>query len=59
MRVLPILMPLLLILAVPLSSLAEGKQLPRISVTDLEGKKHQVSEFLGEGPVLLNFWATW
>ncbi len=59
MRVLRLLMPLLLILALPLSSLAEGKQLPRISVTDLEGKKHQVSEFLGEGPVLLNFWATW
>ncbi len=59
MRVLRILMPLLLILALPLSSLAEGKQLPRISITDLEGKKHHVSEFLGKGPVLLNFWATW
>ncbi len=59
MRITRILIPMLLVLLLPLMALAEGKKLPRISVTDLEGKKHDVSEFLGEGPVLLNFWATW
>ncbi len=59
MRITRILIPMLLVLLLPLLASAEGKKLPRISVTDLEGKKHDVSEFLGEGPVLLNFWATW
>ena len=50
---------LALILMLPVLALAGPKKLPRIQVTDLDGKKHDFQEFLIEGPVLLNFWATW
>jgi len=59
MRATKILIPLLFVLGLPLLASAEARKIPRLSVTDLEGKTHELSEFLGEGPVLLNFWATW
>jgi len=59
MRSAKILGILLILLIGSGAALAEGKKLPRLTITDLDGKKHKVEEFLGEGPVLLNFWATW
>jgi cytochrome c biogenesis protein CcmG, thiol:disulfide interchange protein DsbE len=59
MRATRILSLILIALILPALALAEGKKIPRLSITDLEGKKHDVKEFLGEGPVLLNFWATY
>jgi len=35
-----------------------GKQAPNFALVDLEGEKHQLSDYKGEG-VLVNFWATW
>lgn len=35
-----------------------GKKAPDFVLTDLNGEKHQLSKYEGEG-VLLNFWATW
>lgn len=35
-----------------------GKKAPDFVLTDLDGEKHQLSDYEGEG-VLLNFWATW
>ncbi|MCM3599729.1 thiol-disulfide oxidoreductase ResA [Robertmurraya korlensis] len=35
-----------------------GKKAPDFVLTDLNGEKHQLSDYEGEG-VLLNFWATW
>lgn len=35
-----------------------GDSAPNFVLTDLEGKKHQLSDYKGQG-VLLNFWGTW
>lgn len=35
-----------------------GDQAPDFVLTDLEGNKHQLSEYRGKG-VFLNFWGTW
>ena len=36
----------------------KGKPAPDFALVDLDGTKHQLSEYKGQG-VLLNFWATW
>jgi cytochrome c biogenesis protein CcmG, thiol:disulfide interchange protein DsbE len=35
------------------------KKAPNAKLEDLEGKKVQLKSYLGKGPVLLSFWATW
>ncbi|CAM3964729.1 thiol-disulfide oxidoreductase ResA [Lederbergia lenta] len=35
-----------------------GDDAPDFVLTDMEGKKHQLSEYKGQG-VFLNFWGTW
>jgi len=35
-----------------------GDSAPNFVLTDLDGKKHQLSDYKGQG-VLLNFWGTW
>ena len=35
-----------------------GKEAPDFTVTDINGKKHTLSEYRGKN-VILNFWATW
>jgi peroxiredoxin len=37
---------------------AVGKKAPDFVLTDLEGKKHRLSDYEGQG-VFLNFWGTW
>src|SRR5437868_4008935 len=36
-----------------------GTQAPAAAVRTLDGKPADLSEFVGKGPVLLEFWATW
>ncbi len=36
----------------------EGKA-PNFELEDLDGEFRELSEFLGEGPILICFWATW
>jgi peroxiredoxin len=36
----------------------KGKPAPDFALIDLEGKKHKLSDYKGQG-VFLNFWATW
>jgi thiol-disulfide isomerase/thioredoxin len=37
-----------------------GEQtLPPLTLTDLDGGRHKSEELIGDGAVLLNFWATW
>lgn len=38
---------------------AAEKQLPSFTLTDLDGKPAPAESLIGDGPVLLNFWATW
>lgn len=38
--------------------LAVGDQAPDFVLTDLNGQRHRLSEYKGQG-VFLNFWATW
>ncbi|MDR6998595.1 thiol-disulfide oxidoreductase ResA [Neobacillus niacini] len=37
---------------------AIGKQAPDFVLTDMQGKKHRLSDYKGQG-VFLNFWGTW
>lgn len=32
---------------------------PNFELEDLEGEFYELNDFLGEGPVLISFWATW
>ena len=36
-----------------------GAQAPVVAVQDLDGKSVDLSRYIGKGPVLLEFWATW
>lgn len=36
----------------------EGKA-PNFELEDLDGEFQELNDFLGEGPVLISFWATW
>ena len=36
-----------------------GTQAPPAAVTTLDGKPANLSDFVGKGPVLMEFWATW
>lgn len=38
--------------------LSIGDEAPDFTLVDLNGKEHQLSEYIGQG-VLLNFWGTW
>ncbi len=50
---------LCLILLIAATALAAPKKLPSFKLTDLDGKQLKSSELLGQGPLLINFWATW
>ncbi|HZG73167.1 MAG TPA: thiol-disulfide oxidoreductase ResA, partial [Chondromyces sp.] len=39
-------------------NLKKGDQAPDFVVTDLQGERHQLSDYKGKG-VFLNFWGTW
>ncbi|MBN2170298.1 MAG: TlpA family protein disulfide reductase [Candidatus Krumholzibacteriota bacterium] len=58
-RSLPLLAAALLLVAG--GAAAAPKKLPPVSVTDLAGERIKVNDLLagGEGPMLINFWATW
>ncbi|GIN59432.1 thiol-disulfide oxidoreductase ResA [Lederbergia ruris] len=40
------------------AKIAIGDKAPDFVLTDMEGNKHQLSEYKGKG-VFINFWATW
>ena len=50
------ILTLILMTAVNLS--AEEK-MPDFSIQDIEGNVVKLSDFLGKGPVIIDFWATW
>lgn len=37
----------------------KGKKAPNFVLTDIDGNSFELQKNLGEGPVLLSFWATW
>ena len=37
----------------------KGKTAPNFTLTDIDGKQFELNKIIGEGPVLLSFWATW
>lgn len=41
-----------------IEKVAVGKKAPDFVLTDLNGVRHQLSDYKGQG-VILNFWATW
>ncbi len=38
---------------------AVQKKAPNFELTTIEDEEVELADFLGEGPVLINFWATW
>ena len=41
------------------SGIAVGSQAPAAVVESLDGQHVDLAQYLGKGPVLLQFWATW
>lgn len=41
-----------------LTSLSKPQQAPGFTLLDMDGVKHQLSDYKGQ-PVIINFWATW
>lgn len=39
--------------------LAQGQTAPDFILPDLEGENYHLSEQIGDGPIFVNFWATW
>lgn len=52
------LLPALFALLISANAFAEGK-CPDFNLKDLDGKKFKLSEQLKQGPILVDFWATW
>jgi cytochrome c biogenesis protein CcmG, thiol:disulfide interchange protein DsbE len=50
---------LLFILLVTVTMAQNQKKIPNSKLEDLNGKKVQLKSYLGKGPVLIGFWATW
>jgi len=38
---------------------ADNKKIPNIEIKLIDGKKIKIAKLLEDGPVLINFWATW
>ncbi len=50
----------MLIFAVVLSAQTKNlSKAPDFELDDINGNTYELSDFLGEGPVLISFWATW
>ncbi|NIW80680.1 MAG: redoxin domain-containing protein [Calditrichae bacterium] len=52
-------MAFLLMLCFSLSLFSQSETAPDFVLPDLDGENYKLSENLGNGPVLINFWATW
>ncbi|OGU57862.1 MAG: alkyl hydroperoxide reductase [Ignavibacteria bacterium GWF2_33_9] len=51
---------LLLVINIQNTYTINAKELPKVTVTDLLGKKINANEFNNDGkPILIDFWATW
>lgn len=49
--------PVLLVAALAIGTTA--KNMPKFSLSDLNGKMVSSQSLLGKGPIVVNFWATW
>lgn len=49
---------ILLLVALPVASIAQSSKAPALALKDLRGRTMRVSDYKGK-VVLLNFWATW
>jgi thiol-disulfide isomerase/thioredoxin len=55
-----ILLSALALFSLTVFSQTENRQMPSVTVTDMEGGKVNTSEFNNDGkPMIVNFWATW
>jgi len=50
---------LILLLSFTTFILADSKKIPSIEIKLIDGKKIKIDKILEDGPVLINFWATW
>jgi peroxiredoxin len=50
---------LLLVLILHAIAFAQTKAAPDFVLPDIDGANYKLSEHFGEGPILINFWATW
>ncbi|MDB4533985.1 TlpA family protein disulfide reductase [Vicingaceae bacterium] len=55
-----ILLSALALFSLTVFSQTENRQMPSVTVTDMEGGKVNTSDFNNDGkPMIVNFWATW
>ena len=54
-----VLLSVILLAGTALAQFNTGQQAPDFTLPDLAGKNVTLSDVLGNGPVYLNFWATW
>jgi peroxiredoxin len=52
-------MLLAIFLCFTFAGFSQDKMAPDFNLPDMNGKNYQLSENLGKGPILINFWATW
>ncbi len=46
-------------LMIGLTYAQEAAKAPDFTLQDIEGKSVRLADFLGQGPILIDFWATW
>src|SRR5690606_28727998 len=55
----PLITVLLIALSVTLFAQEEGKKAPNFKLENLNGDYVELKSLLGDGPLLVSFWATW
>ena len=58
-RFLAVIAALTLILAVQSTAGQSGRRAPDFALEDLDGDRVSLRDVVGDGPVLISFWATW
>lgn len=54
-----VLLALLLVSVAGFAGDLSGQKAPDFTLKGIDAKKHQLKEYLKDGPVMLDFWATW
>jgi peroxiredoxin len=58
-RLVPVIVTLALIIAVQPAPGQVGREAPDFTLEDLDGDWVSLQDLVGDGPVLISFWATW
>ncbi len=54
-----IVITLSVLLAISLTSFAQTLEIPSVQIKDINGKPFNTKDIKGDGPIIIDFWATW